>query len=951
MERINIKDVVPGMILAEDVFQNDRILLGAGVVLDKKLIQILEKRNIEEVLVEIPKPEEEEEEKEETKVESEEKNISYPHISIFISKDNMKAYASIEPQTPEDVPLKKDYFEKILNDAGVIHGLMEKEINGLIEKFNSIKRKLIKVQIAKGSQPLKDKEGDLEILFNHINNKDDYKKVKAAKYAEELPDLISSDMEIKENTTIAKRKENIPGTPGMDVLGNELKEDEIIKTPIRYTSEIKKEETSFISTQSGIICFVDNTLSVLPISFEPKPEEQPKEEEEPENQESTQEIEKEKTPPKITVDVSSDKMEATVTIEPVENTAPIKKEDIEKTLLSADIAVGFMVDEIEKLVTKFNKSKTIIKNYKVAKGSNPIPGEEGGLEIKVSHIKDSETYSKIKDIQYANEAPDIIEKGYRVNKGDVIAIKNPDIPPMPGNDVYGNMLETNEKKTIKLEIDNNITENKDEHNYTSKTTGITCWINKKLFILPLCFDARPVIKVSEDKTMALLSVIPPAENGNALNRETVDKILADKNICFGVITSEIDRVINNAENKNYLENIVIAKGVEAINGSKGSVEFLIDISGTPKPTILEDGTADYKNVKLIQSVKKGQELATLIAPTKGKDGIDVFNNKIPHTDGEPSELPAGINTTIKKDNEKEVLVSTVKGNARLNGEVIDVEEGLAISGDVDFSTGNIEYTKSVIVKGDVKSGFKVKVGSDLDIGGTVEDAQIECGGNILIKQGFTGEGKGIINVKKNISITFMWNQEVKAGEDILIARESIGSKLWSRNKIEVQGKPFSIMGGKTTARNEISAYAIGSNNGVRTIVEVGADFVLLDERNKINHEIKELDTTKTKVEQVLQKSRTMNARKKFKQENDPISKKIMQLEEVQKKATEQIEILKKNKDVLTKKIKDVKGATIKVQSIILPGTVIKIGDKLMVVHDEIIGPKTIRLIDGAIRIT
>ena len=53
----------------------------------------------------------------------------------------------------------------------------------------------------------------------------------------------------------------------------------------------------------------------------------------------------------------------------------------------------------------------------------------------------------------------------------------------------------------------------------------------------------------------------------------------------------------------------------------------------------------------------------------------------------------------------------------------------------------------------------------MDIGGTVEDAQIECGGNILIKQGFTGGGKGLINVKKNISITFMWNQEVKAGED------------------------------------------------------------------------------------------------------------------------------------------------------------------------------------------
>jgi uncharacterized protein (DUF342 family) len=43
----------------------------------------------------------------------------------------------------------------------------------------------------------------------------------------------------------------------------------------------------------------------------------------------------------------------------------------------------------------------------------------------------------------------------------------------------------------------------------------------------------------------------------------------------------------------------------------------------------------------------------------------------------------------------------------------------------------------VFIGGDVKSGFSVKTKNDVEVGGVVEDAVIEAGGNVTLKAGFS----------------------------------------------------------------------------------------------------------------------------------------------------------------------------------------------------------------------
>ena len=67
------------------------------------------------------------------------------------------------------------------------------------------------------------------------------------------------------------------------------------------------------------------------------------------------------------------------------------------------------------------------------------------------------------------------------------------------------------------------------------------------------------------------------------------------------------------------------------------------------------------------------------------------------------------------------------------------------------------------------------------------------------------------------------------------------------------------------------------------------------------------------------------------------------------KINAQLEALEKRKQVISQKLMEVGKARIVVEHAAYPGTVIKIGDRHMVVNKEIIGPKSIMYVKGEIK--
>ncbi|HLG41659.1 MAG TPA: flagellar assembly protein A, partial [Chitinophagaceae bacterium] len=90
-----------------------------------------------------------------------------------------------------------------------------------------------------------------------------------------------------------------------------------------------------------------------------------------------------------------------------------------------------------------------------------------------------------------------------------------------------------------------------------------------------------------------LTVKPVAQEGIDINSDDVLKILQSKNVSFGineeVIKNTLDKV---KQEKNSMENVLIAEGNQAINGEDGSLEFLFNINKKIKPQEGAHGKVD-----------------------------------------------------------------------------------------------------------------------------------------------------------------------------------------------------------------------------------------------------------------------------------------------------------------------------------------------------------------------
>ncbi|MBD3391212.1 MAG: DUF342 domain-containing protein [Chitinivibrionales bacterium] len=283
-----------------------------------------------------------------------------------------------------------------------------------------------------------------------------------------------------------------------------------------------------------------------------------------------------------------------------------------------------------------------------------------------------------------------------------------------------------------------------------------------------------------------------------------------------------------------------------------------------------------------------------------------------------------------------------------NGSVVEVQEGFVVSGDIDYSTGNVKYGKSVTVSGDVKAGFSVECGGDLQVHGTIEDAQVAVGGNLLCRYGFIGQGKGLVDAKGDVNISFMKNQTVRARGTVTIAREALNSTILARKEIRVSGNPLSVAGGNLFARDAIIVRSVGNASGIKTMLEVGTDFTLIEEMQKTEAHLAEMTENSRKLIKTFKRyDKMQKTQRKLSPKDEFI---FAKLRNTLVQYNREIKSLEQRKKLIAEKMSDFEKAFIKIEYSGMPGTILKFGERQLLVREEIIGPKSIRLIRGEIRI-
>lgn len=435
-----------------------------------------------------------------------------------------------------------------------------------------------------------------------------------------------------------------------------------------------------------------------------------------------------------------------------------------------------------------------------------------------------------------------------------------------------------------------------------------------------------IVDVALDKMKVHCRFYPPASGGKWMDAAEIVNDLQSRQIKFGIDQGAIQGFLKNRE---YCRDYTFAFGTPPEHGTDAKIEYFFNTNLNLKPKKNEDGSVDYRDLNTISHVNAGDILARLIPEDPGKPGKDVYGNDINPRSVRKKTLSFANN--IRANEEGTEIYSEVTGHASLvNGKVF-VSDVYDVPADVDNSVGNVEYDGNVHIAGSVKGGFSVKAKGDIIVEGVVEDAELEAGGQIIVKRGIHGKGKGRLTADGNIICQFIENAIVSSGG--FIETDSIlHSRVSAFSEVHANGKKGFITGGLIRAGALVEAQTIGSEMGSDTRVEVGSDpnkkerFQQL--KTIIAEETEELDKVKTILATYMKK---LQEGEKLPPERMEYVQKIAYDYKAKK---EEIEPLKAEYSMLQRELMLANGAKIQIRKTIYSGVTIAVSDMEMRIKDE-----------------
>lgn len=438
-------------------------------------------------------------------------------------------------------------------------------------------------------------------------------------------------------------------------------------------------------------------------------------------------------------------------------------------------------------------------------------------------------------------------------------------------------------------------------------------------------NASISISIAPDK-MKAYAIISPPEGGTMLNIFQIGDKIAASGITFGVKSDIIEEICRNPL---YSQQILIAEGVAPVNGVNGKVEIKFDIHSSMKPTINADGTVNFRELNLIENVTRGQVLVTSTPPTEGIPGKNVTGVQISTLNGKPAVLPRGRNVEVSADGTS--LIASIDGLVNYIDGKVNVFSIYEVHADVDNSTGNINFVGNVLVHGNVLSGFSIEAGGNVEVFGVVEGATIKAGGNIILRRGMQGLGKGTLIAEGDIVSRYIEHSNVYARGDIK-SEAIMHSNVRCGNRLELAGKKGLLVGGTAKVGREIIAKVIGSPMATITEIEVGVDPGKRERYKDVKDELARSESDIMKSNQAIEILKKLEKVGKLPPEKIAILEKSVRTKEFYES---KLGDLREELERLDEELEQESNGRILAQSVVYPGTRIAIGSSLMNVRENL----------------
>ena len=375
-------------------------------------------------------------------------------------------------------------------------------------------------------------------------------------------------------------------------------------------------------------------------------------------------------------------------------------------------------------------------------------------------------------------------------------------------------------------------------------------------------DATISITIDNDE-MGATAEITAAQGGKHLSAKAILTSAQKAGVKKGFSKEELIKLAQLAakEKPNNHVTLQIASGKLAVNGKDAEIKPLVESAQSRilRPKKREDGSVDMRDLGDIICVTVGEPIAKKVPLTEGKQGYTVTATLLPPEPGNDIPLVSGEGTAISPSNQN-ILLSEKVGLPKVIANGMAVDEIYKIK-NVTVATGNINFTGSVIIDGDVNDGMKVIASGDVTVGGFVESATIEAGGDVTISGGIIGKKHDIektkvtdvamsvsINAKGNIYAKYCQYAEISCSKDVRIENQLLHSILNIQGGLKVGTEEKSngkLIGGYIKAGTFVSAGIVGATAGSNTVIHFEHEMIKFKELMEDIEERYKFDSEKT----------------------------------------------------------------------------------------------------------
>jgi len=432
--------------------------------------------------------------------------------------------------------------------------------------------------------------------------------------------------------------------------------------------------------------------------------------------------------------------------------------------------------------------------------------------------------------------------------------------------------------------------------------------------------AAVAVSITEDRMSAFLQLADP-DLLESITTSGLEELLKANGVVYGVDEAALQRFAANP--LSYAATpLMVAQGTPPTNGTDGYIDVLFSTEQRRQtPLETDGGKVDYRELLKLSNVAKGQLIATRVLATKGTPGKAVTGDEVAPKDGKEARFKIGKNVVV--DGEHMNMYAVIDGlvtetdRGKLN--VFPVYE---VNGDLDYHIGNIDFIGTVVIRGNVLSGFKIKAAGDIRVTGGVEGAVLEADGSIDIAAGIFAGNKGYVSAGVDVKSAFMQEANVFAKQNVIVGQSILHSNVKAGSSVICKGAKGLIVGGSIQAGEHIAARNVGNASSTATSLEVGVLPEHRQELLQLRSALKELAENSEKTEKALAILDQMAAAGTLTPEKMEMRSKLMA---IRRSAAEELAATRERILEIESSLDDIEKARVEIIGTVFSGTRIVIG--------------------------